>query len=643
MTMDELKLIFEPLAVGTLEVKNRLMWLGTGIGSGEEVDDRLRTYYVERAKGGAGLIVVTASVTPGGGRNRIPEIYDDRLIPGFRWLAQGIQNHGAKAVMQLSIFFWRRRVPQGPLEVVGPSEGINRIMGTPTVPMSVEEIHDMVQEYGEAARRSREAGFDMIEIYAGMGFLINRFISPVTNHRTDHYGGNLENRVRLLMEIIQSVKKAVGENFPLSVRFSAEELMPGGHTLKESRIVATMLESVGVHLLNVQTGWEEGSTPLAHMSVPPGAFVQHAAEIKKVVRVPVVAAYRINEPLLAEDILRSGKADIVGMSRAFLADPEFAAKARAGKLQEIRRCIACQHCLDITFAAFHTGTSEPVTCAVNPRVGREAETVLEPVLVPKKLFIIGGGPAGMQAAQTAALRGHKVTLFDQQDRLGGQLLTAVLPPNKEELGYLITTLATQVRNTGAEIKLNTRVTPELIEKEKPDAVIVAVGAVPNIPDMPGVQGKNVVSFPAVLRGEISAGERVVVVGGGLVGCETAQYLAVRGKMVTILEQLERVGHDIGMTARWVVLGNLKQLGVKLEPKSCVKEITEKGVKVQRDGTSIDFLEADTVVLATGMKPGRELEKQLKGKVKELYLVGDCVQPRRIREAILEGFEIARKI
>jgi 2,4-dienoyl-CoA reductase (NADPH2) len=409
--------------------------------------------------------------------------------------------------------------------------------------------------------------------------------------------------------------------------------MEGGQRLDESRQVAVALERAGVHCLNVGVGWHECRTPLVYMSVPRGNFVYLAEEIKKAVDIPVVAGYRINDPILADDIIAEGKADLVGMARALIADPDLPNKAREGRLDDIRPCIACGYCLDSVMLA------APMACAVNPEAGRETELSIAPAERTKNVYVIGGGPAGMEAATIAARRGHDVTLFEKGKKLGGNLLMAAVPSYKWEIENLIKYMEAQLQKSGAKVNLNTEADEATIARDKPDAVIVAIGSRPAVPDIPGVDGGNVATALEVLTSEKEVGHRVVVVGGGQVGCETAECLAERRKQVTILEMLPRLGSDIGLTTRWVIMQRLQQAGIATEAGVRVIEISDKGVKAERDG-SIEFFEADSVVLAVGLTPDNGLSRRLEGKVAEVHCIGDCAEVQKIANAIEDGFRIA---
>ncbi|MFC1904716.1 FAD-dependent oxidoreductase [Chloroflexota bacterium] len=638
--------LFQPITIGNLELKNRIVMLAMGVGGLEadnSIGDRYVNYFVERAKGGAALIFISC-LSADSDLPLSAGLFHDRFLPGSRRLVDAVHAHGAKIGAQLLNWYHWRVEEGGPLEVVGPSAVANRMIGVTPRPLTVNEIHQLVAEYGEAARRAQEVGFDAIEIHMGMGFILNRFLSPGTNLRTDEYGGSLENRLRISLEAIAKIQENVGKDFPLACRISADEFMEGGHTVDDTKAVAVLLEKAGIHFLDVEAGWEEAPTALVQNSVPRGDFAYLAEEMKKVVSIPVVAAYRINEPDIAEEILTEGKADLIGLARALNADAEFANKALEGRFDEIRCCIACCRCLDEIFPAMkEIGTPYCISCAVNPMAGREAEYAIKPAEKPQKVFVIGGGPAGMEAARVAALRGHQVTLCEKEGRLGGNLIAASVAPYKDDIAYLTRTLVKQVEKAGVDIRLNTEVTPELIEENKPDVVILAAGSLPIVQDVPGVDGDNVVMAVDLLTGHKKADwEKAVIIGGGMIGCEVAEFLADKGTKVTILEILKRAASDIGPTSRWVVLDRMRKAGINIVTLAQVTEITSGGVNALCN-ESTEFFPADVVVIATGMKPDDRLISELQGKVGALYSIGDCVQPRRIAEAMETGFKTALEI
>jgi 2,4-dienoyl-CoA reductase-like NADH-dependent reductase (Old Yellow Enzyme family)/thioredoxin reductase len=639
--------LFTPLRIGNLELPNRIVMLPMTTGyceADETVGDRFIDFFAERAKGGAGLIIVPFSPIAAGSPVE-PGMFDDRFLPGARRLTAAIHAHGAKSACQLITSYhiiFRDNLP----EVVGPSEVLNQILRVMPRAITKDEIRFIVREYGKAARRVREVGFDAVEILVGGGYLLNRFLSPVGNQRDDEYGGSLENRMRILLEIIASMKKAVGDDFPIGVRLNIEEQMPGGHTIDDSKLVAQALEKAGVRFINCYTGWHESPVPTVAPSLPKGAFAHLAAQIRSVVGIPVIAANRINDPFIAEKILAGGQADLVGMGRALLADPELPNKAKAGRVDEIVPCIACSRCLGEILSIYKTwGEGAGAFCTVNPLAGREGTCRLKPAATPKKVCIVGGGPAGLEAARVASARGHEVTLFEKEAETGGWLRVGCLPPYKGEIRTLAGSLAVRAQKAGAQILLNLEADPQTVAARKPEVLILAAGASPIVPAIAGVEASHVVAAEDVLTEHKAVSGSVVIIGGGLVGCETAEFLAERGKgvtSVTVVEMLDRMAANISATYRPFFLARLKKMGVRMETRTIVAEITEKGVKVNRIGTP-EFIEGDFVVLAVGLKTDPSLQDKFRGAAPEIHAIGDCVQPRMIKEAMEEGFVVGMKI
>jgi 2,4-dienoyl-CoA reductase-like NADH-dependent reductase (Old Yellow Enzyme family)/thioredoxin reductase len=645
--MQQFKHLFTPIDIGTMKVKNRIVMLPLTTGYcelDETIGDRLINFFAARAKGGVGLIIVPFSPVHAGSPIE-PGLYDDRFLPGVRKLTDAVHAHGAKIAAQL-ITSYHAILKDGIAEVVGPSPVLNQMTRTTARPLTVEEIHYIVKEYGHAARRARQGGFDAVEALVGGGYLLNRFMSPITNKREDEYGGSLENRMRIILEVIASMRKEVGKDFPIGCRINVAEQMEGGHTIEDSKEVVRILEKAGIQMINIYTGWHESPVPTVQAVLPKGAFVHLAEKIKGWVGIPVIAANRINDPVVAEKAIAEGKADMTGMARALLADPELPNKAREGRVDEIVPCLACSNCLTEILTTYKDwGTAASTSCSVNPLAGKEAEYAIEPAKKSKKVFVIGGGPGGMEAAMTAALRGHKVTLYDRGNELGGKLLIASIPPYKGELQTLVKSLAARARKAGVEIKLKSDVGPATIEKEKPDVLIMATGSTSLIPNIPGVAGPNVVLAEDVLTGVKTVSGNVLIVGGGMVGCETAEFLLESGKgvtQVTVIEMLSRMADNVSPTYRPFFLARLKKAGIKMETNTIVQEITKEGVKVEQKGVA-GFIKGDAVVLAAGFKSNPTLNEKNKAKIAEVYAIGDCLKPRMIKEAIEEGFSIGRKI
>jgi len=681
----EFQRLFEPGYIGPLELKNRIVLpaLGLNFCTDKTVNDRWLNFYEERARGGVGLMIVSASIEYTGERGYellnkgdkmgyIPSLGDDRYLPGWKRLVDAAHRYGTKVGVQIThLGKYAHSSVLGGEQPVSPSpiQANMTVCGLPgEMPreLTKPEIKLIERNIANTVKRAKEAGIDLVELNVCSGYLIREFLSPITNKRTDEYGGSIENRMRFLLEIIEQIQATVGKDYPLIVRLSANEFLPGGNTLKETRVVAQELEKAGLHGISVVGGGHETTVPLSPMAVPRGAFVYLAQGIKEVVKIPVIASARINDPIMAENILRDERADFVAIARAIMADPDFPNKAKEGRLDDIRPCIACnQGCFDLVFEWV------PVTCMMNPRVGWEKEREVRPASQKKKVMVIGGGPAGMEAAYVLAQRGHDVTLYEKQDRLGGQVNLSAIPPTREEFRNIPRYFGRQLNKLGVKVMLGREVSPELISQERPDAVVVATGAEPVIPDIPGATGDNVITAWDALQDKRPIGKRVLVLGGGSVGCETAIYLAKKGAIdaetcvflvsyaacdpqtafsltskgsreVTIVEMLPRIGQDFGKGNRWVFMGDIKRMGIKTITKAEVKEITPEGVKI-RIGEQEQFIPADTVVLAVGAKSNNRLYQEIKDKVPEVYLIGDAQKPRKTLDAIHEAFEVACRI
>jgi 2,4-dienoyl-CoA reductase-like NADH-dependent reductase (Old Yellow Enzyme family)/thioredoxin reductase len=640
--------LFTPTRIGDVELPNRMVMLPMTTGfceSDETVGDRFVDFYAERARGGVGLIIIPflplsvgAALGPG--------LYHDRFLPGVQKLTTAIRAYGAKSACQLITTYHailRDDIP----EIIAPSAVMNQLLRTMPRAVTREEIGMIVKAFGQAGRRAREGGFDAVEILVGAGYLLNRFLSPITNLREDEYGGTLENRMRIMMECVATIKKEAGDDFPIGMRLNVEEQMPGGHTIEVSKKVAQGLERAGISFINVYTGWHESPIPTVTPSLPKGVFAPLAGQIKSAVAVPVITANRINDPFIAEKILAEGQADLVGLGRALLADPHLPNKAKEGRMREITPCLACSNCLStlLTSAYKKGGQAASVICTVNPMLGREGQNLLAKAAHSKKVCIIGGGPAGLEAAWAAAVRGHQVTLFEKENELGGWLRVACLPPHKEELRTLLDNLVYRAELAGVEIRLSQEAGPGTIKSSRPDVLILAIGASPLIPAIPGIESPQVVSFVDVLTGRKSVKGSIIIIGGGLVGCETAEYLVEKSPgvtAVTVLEMLDRIAANISASYRPFFLARLKKIGIRLETQTLIEEITDTGVRVLRKGNP-EFMAADAVVVAVGLKADPALSESFQGLAPEAYVIGDGLQPRMIKESVEEGFAVGARI
>ena len=656
MATNMLKHLFSPIRIGSMEVKNRIvlppMTVGYGVPEGT-VSEKHRDYYEARAQGGAGLIITEAAGVHAQRKYGLVPLglYEDAQIQSWRELAEATHRHGAKLAVQLmdpgpeSIMMLTGIQPAGPSRVVG--RGLFR-----DVPreLSIGEIEAIVDDFAEATRRAKEAGLDAIEIHAAHGYaLVGSFLSPFFNKRTDRYGGSLEGRLRLLLEIIEAIRGRVGKDFPIIVRVSGDERRTGGRTLQETQFIARILVEAGVDALEVSGGtvptvfW----AVVAPSGTPLAINADFSQAIKQVVNIPVISVGRINSPRVAEFLLETGKADMVSMGRALHADPELPNKAAAGAFDDIVPCLGCNcGCIGSVVQG------RDATCIINPAAGKEKEMAIVPAEHRKKVLVAGGGPAGLEAARVAALRGHEVTLYEKEEKLGGQVNLASVPPFMQEIGQLIKHLSTRVQKAGVQVELGKAVTPELIEELKPDVVVVATGASPLVPEkIPGIDKDKVVTAWEVLAGhEACKARRVLIVGGGLTGCETADFLALptdnmaaAPTEVTLLELREEIALDSMAEPRHLLLERLREKRVHVIVRARVKEILDDGVVFERDGQEETLRDFEYVILAMGVKPVDTLSKQIEGKVPEVYVIGDATQPRRALDATAGGAEIGRRI
>jgi 2,4-dienoyl-CoA reductase-like NADH-dependent reductase (Old Yellow Enzyme family)/thioredoxin reductase len=641
--MVEFPRLFESGRMGSLELKNRIIFppIVTRLMSEEGgISDRLIDYYAERAKGGAGLIVIEASYPRSSGYPGRIYLNDDKFIPGLRRLVEAVHGSGAKIVCEVNPHRGRadEHDPASPSNIPHPFTGI-----APR-PLSVAEIKGLEEDFGGGVRRVKEAGFDAVMIHGATGYLVSEFLSPLINKRIDEYGGNIEGRAKFALELVGVARKCVGVDYPILFRLMADDKMEGGFGIEDAIALCKMLQEAGIDAVDITAGAAETPEWTAPpMYLPAGCITDLSQAIKREVTIPVSVAGKINDPYLAEDILRQDKADFVDMGRALIADPYLPKKAMAGRASDICKCIACQRCAEATMIE-----KISLQCTVNPAAGREREfeAKLKPSPKKRRVLIIGGGPGGMEAAIMAGQKGHRVTLWEQSDKLGGQLNLASIPPGKGDLNSLLEYLKAQLLKLKVTVELRKKATTEAVNEFDPDITILAVGSTEAIPDIPNIHGENVITHRQVLSGERETGNKVVVIGGGSIGCETADFLAERGKRVMVVfpEAAPMTLTVVDKTIRKPLLERLEQRQVKIvSGVKEFKEIGRGGIRLMdKEGNEV-FFEADNIVLATGAKPNKALAQSLKGKGPELFEAGDCVVPRRILEAVHEGAKAALDI
>jgi len=636
--------LFSKGRIGALEVRNRIVMapMGSNLASDTGgVTERLIAHYAARARGGVGLVIVeNTTVQYPLGRNGATHLRldDDAFIPGMSRLVEAVHREGAAVAVQINhCGAWTSLQRTGGLQPVAPSDVPVKPGGVVPRPLSVDEIEALVELFAQAGLRAQKAGFDGIEIHGAHGYLLSEFLSPSTNRRDDEYGGSLENRLRFPLAIIHRLRATLGPRFPLWMRINGDDFLPDGNDQTDCQAIAQRLVEAGLDALHVSA-----AMPASHpkqvepITFPQGWKFYLAAGIRAVVSVPIIAPSVVREPEVAQEAISSGQVDFVALGRGLLADPEWANKAARGEPEQIRRCISCNVC-----AKSRGQDALPIRCTLNPLVGRELELgEFIPASRPRRVMVIGGGPAGMEAARVAALRGHRVTLCERETKLGGQVRLAARPPGKDKLRWPLEYWPRQLAQAGVEVRLGTEVTPQLVAQERPEAVIVATGARPLIPPIPGVDAPTVTTAWAVLRGDVElTGQRVIVVGGGMVGCETAEFLAELGNRVLIVEMLSDVALDVESTTRMDLLERLAERGVDWRVNARVEEIEPGQVKLA--GGQIEA--AAAIVLAAGSRPSRELVTMLGGGDWELHVVGDCRRPRRIVDAVYEGHLAGRAV
>ncbi|HWQ76954.1 MAG TPA: FAD-dependent oxidoreductase [Syntrophomonas sp.] len=644
--------LLSPVRIGSMEVKNRFVVppMGTNYATEQGVPtQQFIDYYTARAKGGFGLIVVEVTAVSPIARAiwNEPGLWCDEQIEGWRKLAESCHKYGAKIVPQLHHAGRQTNTDiAGPGAPVAPTSIMDPLLerfGIGEMPraLTTEEVWEIIGQFRDAAVRAQEAGLDGVEIHGAHGYLVAEFMSAYSNKRIDEFGGCFEGRMKFPVEIVKAIKKACGNGFNVIFRYSADERIYGGRTIEESKVVARILEEAGVHALHLSNSVYGSYEWLWATQATPAGYIAHQSEqIKKSVKIPCIVVGRLNNAYLMEDILATGQADLVALGRESLAEPEWPNKVAGDDLEDIAPCISChQGCAAYIFDK----EIRKCSCLVNPFCGKEETMKIVETKKPKKVMIVGGGPGGLEAAWVAAKRGHHVTLYEKQNILGGAFRIAAIPSAKTDLTSPIKYYINQGRKFGVEYRLNTEVTPELIAKAKPDVVILATGGVQSVPKISGIDNPKFLKANDVLEGKAIPGHKVLVVGGGLIGAETADFMAEHSRSVSIIEMQPDIALDMHDVHRIELLRRLKEFEVDFITDATVVEFLDDGVVYKKDGRKEKIAGFDSIVLAMGTVAYNPLEAKIKGKVPELYVIGDAASARQAIDAIAEAAEVACSI
>jgi 2,4-dienoyl-CoA reductase-like NADH-dependent reductase (Old Yellow Enzyme family)/thioredoxin reductase len=635
--------LFSPIRIKNMEIANRIVMppMGTNLGNPDgTVSEANLAYMKRRAKGGAGLIITEISAVHPTGIAIPSELgsYDDRFIPGLKKLADVIHAGGSKAALQLhhtgreSLFLLKAG------KAIAPSPIRSLVFGLTPREMTRGEVQELIAAFGAAAFRAKQAGFDAVEVHGAHGYLLTQFLSALSNQRTDEYGGDLSNRSRFIREVLQEVRRRVGDEFPVSLRLSAEEFIKGGYTVDDLKPLLPEWVKAGADIIHASLGTH--GSPAGITSAPveyaPGFNVGRAKRIKEIVNVPVIGVGRFTDLILADEVIGRGEADLVAFGRQFLADPDFILKTREGRSEDVRKCIACnQGCIERLILG-----EGNIRCAINPETGQETLYPQGPAAVRRRVWVIGGGPAGLTAACEAARLGHQVDLFEKEKEWGGQLRYAGKPPFKNVYQEWGEWLAVQAKKMGVNLHPGVEVMEKMIQEGNPEALILAAGGEKIVPDIPGIDLPHVADAWQILMGEVTPKKNALVIGGGLIGMETADFLSQKGTHVTLVEVLKR-SPVLKITSHGYMLHTrLREAGCKLIFDTKVKRIESSSVAIVSQDTEEVLSPIDQVVVAVGLKPVTGLKDFLEKRGMRTLVVGDAVLPRRIIEATEEGAKAA---
>jgi 2,4-dienoyl-CoA reductase-like NADH-dependent reductase (Old Yellow Enzyme family)/thioredoxin reductase len=637
--------LFKPGHIGHMPVKNRIV-MPPMVRNYADTKGRVTKKYIDHivriASGGVGTMILEASFIAPSGRGFTHQlgIHEDAMIAGLKKLAAAGHSYGAKIGIQLYHAGRQTSQKKTGMKIMAPSAIPDPSSGEMPRVMTIADIKETMMAFADAARRAKAAGLDFVEIHGAHGYLITQFLSPFSNARTDAYGGSDENRFRFLKEVYEAVRMAVGSAYPVTVRLSGDELVKDGIHINDTIEIARRLEKLGADALHISAGnyasYADGKM-IPPMASPEGPLVEFAAAVNAAVKIPVIAVAKLGNPKFAEQILKDGKADFVAVGRTLLADPEWPDKLKEGRTAEVMPCISCnQGCISRLFA------EEDVWCTVNPRTGRETMSMGK-AKRKLKVAVLGGGPAGLSAAMHASARGHRVVLFEKSGKLGGQLALAGAAPHREGwLDFRDAMIRAVRRQPNIDIRLRANVRPEHLKKEKIDALIVATGSYPIIPKIPGAEFSHVTTSRQVLADDKLLNGRVVVIGGGCAGMQTAEYAAARGHNVTVVEMTKDVATDMPSDEKVLMMKRLEGLNVRILTETKARDITKSSVTVSSKKGS-QTLQANTAVICLGSLPIGVDMKAMKKAVKKIDVVGDAKEPRRVTEAVAEGMLAAVRL
>ncbi len=656
------KSLFSPITVGSLTLKNRIFYPALSLYAGDAlITERHREFLRERAAGGAAAVNIGPTGFCPEGNSDVAFNLSSDSIESFAELAAVIKEEGASPWLQLfHAGAYSKCLSVNGTAPIAPSAVYSNISKTTPVGMSADQIAETVELFAATAQLAKDAGFEGIEISASAGYLISEFLSPLTNLREDSYGGSFENRTRFPVEIIKKIKDRLGQSFPLSMRMAGNDFVPESNTSEDIPRIAAAYEKAGADILSITGGWHQTAVPQLSAALPAAGYSYLALNIKKEVSIPVIASNRIRTPLEADTLIKEGIADMVNLGRVLIADPLWPQKAESGNEQAIRKCIACnQGCTDNLFS------SQPVQCILNARAGLETERHIKKIRNKRRVMVVGGGPAGMEAALRASEAGHFVTLLEESSRLGGQLNIASVPPDKGDIKDIIDYYTSMLSESSVDVLTESKVTTAAIRKESPDLIIMATGAKERKPDIEGLKNSNVFYSWQILNEDPPVGRNIAVIGGGSVGIETAHFLASKGTLspealhflftreaesvenlrklcfsgtsrVTIFEMSGKAGSGIGKSTKWAILSDLDKLGVTIKTDRNIMSVEDGKVQYMHDGQIVEE-QFDTIVIAAGSVPRIDAERTIRESGIPYVKIGDCDGGSNIGDAVHSAY------